>query len=241
MTYAKPALWLHTLERALGLDDGAADPLDVLRSLEVQAPEARRFVPGCQRSERPGSDAVLRSGVPRLGGVRLRRRQRHEHRDRRRDVRRTRSSCGAMATGSFRSRFSRRSPTASSGASPGTAPAGGTASRSSTRAACVSAQVDPDQILVLDTNFTNNSFTTEPAERARRDEMGGDMAGVAAGSAAHLGLLSSDDDRSRGQRAKGRNPSAATRCGTAFAASIGRPSFSRASSSSRCWPRCPSR
>jgi YD repeat-containing protein len=27
----------------------------------------------------------------------------------------------------------------------------------------VSAQVDPDQILVLDTNFTNNSFTTEPA------------------------------------------------------------------------------
>jgi Peptidase family M1 domain len=27
----------------------------------------------------------------------------------------------------------------------------------------LSAQVDPDQILVLDTNFTNNSFTTEPA------------------------------------------------------------------------------
>ena len=53
----------------------------------------------------------------------------------------------------------------------------------------VSAQVDPDQILVLDTNFTNNSFTTEPAERARRDEMGGDMARVAAGSAAHLGVL----------------------------------------------------
>jgi hypothetical protein len=28
--------------------------------------------------------------------------------------------------------------------------------------AAVSAQVDPDQILLLDTNFTNNSFTTEP-------------------------------------------------------------------------------
>lgn len=27
----------------------------------------------------------------------------------------------------------------------------------------VSAQVDPDQVLVLDTNFTNNSFTTQPA------------------------------------------------------------------------------
>src|SRR5205823_6005918 len=26
----------------------------------------------------------------------------------------------------------------------------------------VSAQVDPDQVLLLDTNFTNNSFTTEP-------------------------------------------------------------------------------
>ena len=26
----------------------------------------------------------------------------------------------------------------------------------------VSAQVDPDQVLLLDTNFTNNSFTTRP-------------------------------------------------------------------------------
>ena len=62
---------------------GAADSVDVLRSLEVQAPETRRPVPGCQRSERPRSDAVLRSGVPRLGRVRLRRRQRHELGDRR--------------------------------------------------------------------------------------------------------------------------------------------------------------
>ena len=30
----------------------------------------------------------------------------------------------------------------------------------------VSAQVDPDQILLLDTNFTNNSYTTEPQARA---------------------------------------------------------------------------
>ena len=61
------------------LDHGAADPLDVFRSLEVQAPEGRRSVSGSERSKRPGSDAVLRSGVPRLCGVRLRRRQRHEH------------------------------------------------------------------------------------------------------------------------------------------------------------------
>ena len=27
----------------------------------------------------------------------------------------------------------------------------------------LSAQVDPDQVLLLDTNFTNNSYTTEPA------------------------------------------------------------------------------
>jgi hypothetical protein len=26
----------------------------------------------------------------------------------------------------------------------------------------VTAQIDPDQVLLLDTNFTNNSFTTEP-------------------------------------------------------------------------------
>jgi hypothetical protein len=30
------------------------------------------------------------------------------------------------------------------------------------RSRAVSAQVDPDQVLLLDTNFTNNSFTTEP-------------------------------------------------------------------------------
>jgi hypothetical protein len=29
----------------------------------------------------------------------------------------------------------------------------------------VSAQVDPDQILLLDTKFANNSYTTEPAAR----------------------------------------------------------------------------
>jgi hypothetical protein len=32
----------------------------------------------------------------------------------------------------------------------------------SNRTRAVSAQVDPDQILLLDTNFTNNSFTTQP-------------------------------------------------------------------------------
>ena len=35
-----------------------------------------------------------------------------------------------------------------------------------------SAQVDPDQVLLLDTNFTNNSFTTEPQGGARRDQVG---------------------------------------------------------------------
>jgi aminopeptidase N len=33
------------------------------------------------------------------------------------------------------------------------------------RSRAISAQVDPDRILLLDTNFTNNSFTTEPQNR----------------------------------------------------------------------------
>ncbi len=33
------------------------------------------------------------------------------------------------------------------------------------RSRAVSAQVDPDRVLLLDTNFTNNSFTTEPQSR----------------------------------------------------------------------------
>ena len=72
----------------------------------------------------------------------------------------------------------------------------------------LSAQVDPDQVLVLDTNFTNNSFTTEPASGRAATKMGGDMAGLAAGSAAHLGL---SHLTMTGQRAEGRgqNPRAA--------------------------------
>ena len=41
MTYAKPALWLHTLERALGWTTVQQILVDVLRAVEVQAPEAR--------------------------------------------------------------------------------------------------------------------------------------------------------------------------------------------------------
>ncbi len=53
----------------------------------------------------------------------------------------------------------------------------------------VSAQVDPDQVLLLDTNFTNNSYAIAPRRTARRHEMGGRVDGVAAGSAAHVGVL----------------------------------------------------
>ena len=148
-----------------GLDHDAADPLHLLRSLEVQAPEARRFVPGGERSQPPGSHPVLRSGVPGLGGVRLRRRKRHRARKPKTRASRTTSSCGAMATESSRSRSSRRLRTASSGGSPGTARGRWHRVTLEHASRVVSAQVDPDQILVLDTNFTNNSFTTEPASR----------------------------------------------------------------------------
>ena len=53
----------------------------------------------------------------------------------------------------------------------------------------VSAQIDPDQVLLLDTNFTNNSFTTEPQAGRAATKWAANMDGVAAGSAAHLGVL----------------------------------------------------
>ena len=42
ITYNKTALWLHTLERMLGWDDAAADAVDLLRALRVQASDGRR-------------------------------------------------------------------------------------------------------------------------------------------------------------------------------------------------------
>ena len=57
------------------------------------------------------------------------------------------------------------------------------------RSRAVSAQIDPDQVLLLDTNFTNNSFTTEPQSARAADEMGGHVDGVAAGSAPDVGVL----------------------------------------------------
>ena len=82
----------------------------------------------------------------------------------------------------------------------------------------VSAQVDPDQVLLLDTNFTNNSYAMAP-QGPRRHEVGGQVDGVAAGSAAHVGVLR--------MTAQGRGV-------TACAGSTRRPSSWRASSSSRC-------
>ena len=50
----------------------------------------------------------------------------------------------------------------------------------------VSAVVDPDEVLRLDVDRTNNSRALEPRGPQRCDEMGAGLAGVAAGSAADL-------------------------------------------------------
>ena len=135
MTYAKPALWLHTLERALGWTTVQQilstffdrwkfkhpRPGDLFQvANEVSGRDLTPFFDQVYRGS-----AVFDYGVDSVTSTETRTTRRS----------RTRSSCGAMATGFFRSRFSQRSRTASSGASPGTAPAGGIASRSSTRAA----------------------------------------------------------------------------------------------------------
>ena len=61
--------------RALSrLADAAADAVDLLRALRVQAPRAAGLLRRRQRGQRPDLTLVLRSGVSRIADVRLRRR-----------------------------------------------------------------------------------------------------------------------------------------------------------------------
>ena len=53
----------------------------------------------------------------------------------------------------------------------------------------VAAQVDPEQILLLDTKFTNNSFTTAPQSASAATKWAADMDGVAARPTPHVGAF----------------------------------------------------
>ena len=162
MTYAKPALWLHTLERALGWTTMQQVLSTFFDRWKFKHPrpgdlfQVANEVSG--RDLTPFFDQVYRGSAVFDYGVD--------------SVTSTETDDETFVSeivvrrhgdGIFPGDYSRRrSPTASSGASPGTAAAGGTVSRSSMRAARFRRRSIPIRFCSLDTNFTNNSFTTEP-------------------------------------------------------------------------------
>ena len=173
------------------LGHAAADPVDLLRALRVQASRARGLLRGRQRGQRPRSDLVLRSGLPQLERLRLRRpsSRRASRADRgyfgdatasatfsaasaaaayRHDA----SSCAATATASSRSTSAVRSRTGRSSAGSGTAASAGRSSKSTAPARAVSAEVDPERVLLLDVNYTNNSPHARRRRRTRRRASG---------------------------------------------------------------------
>ena len=85
ITYNKTALWLNTMERWLGWPVLQRILSAHFAPVEVQAPDAGRFLRDRERGQRPGSRLVLRPGVPQLERVRLRRAG-SEERTRRRPV-----------------------------------------------------------------------------------------------------------------------------------------------------------
>ena len=57
----------------------------------------------------------------------------------------------------------------------------------STSASALSAEVDPDRVLLLDVNYTNNSKTLRAATDRGRDEVVAEVDGLAAGLSAVVG------------------------------------------------------
>ncbi len=78
ITYFKTALWLNTLERMLGWDTLQRILSTYFTALLVQASRAEGLLRRRQRGQRPRPDVVLRSGLPQLERLRLRRRRVHE-------------------------------------------------------------------------------------------------------------------------------------------------------------------
>ena len=187
------------------LGDAAADPVDLLRALGVQASEARGLLRRRQRGQRPGPDLVLRSGLPQLERVRLRRRRVHSEPARSRLSRRRQratfaasatggstppSSCAATATACSRSTSGSSSRTARRCAGSGTArdrwkmfeveqPVAGASRRRSIRSACCCSTQLHEQL----------GDARPRGRRPRRAQVVARLAGLAAGSPAHLRLL----------------------------------------------------
>ncbi len=168
---------------APGLADAAAHHVHVLRAVEVPAPEAGGLLRGRQRGERARHDLVLRPGVPKLQRVRLRDQHAGVGAGRRRGLVRPGGPRVVWRCARRRSLPDVRDrPAAGRGRLPGRR-ARHLRERDQVRerwdgrdrwkrfettgtSRAVSAQVDPDRVLLLDVNFTNNSRTLRPAAAA---------------------------------------------------------------------------
>ncbi len=149
------------------LGDAAAHPPDVLFALAVQASEAGGLLRRRQRGRRHQPRLVLRPGVSELERVRLRRSGSQERRGRPTGSGRP-SSCAVTARRSSRSTCSSHSRTASrSGALGRPRSLEAVHLRPSNRRP-LSAQVDPDRVLLLDVNYTNNSKIARASRGDRR-------------------------------------------------------------------------
>ena len=162
ITYNKTALWLATLERMIGWDDDADDPGDALSGAARSGIRRRRsssrsrarsagqdltwFFDAVHRSSAT-FDYARRAGHVDAGGQRL-----HAHRrrppDRRRRV--SRSTVRVTCDGTVRLPELGR-PRALEGVR-----------GSRRRAPITKVEVDPDRVLLLDVNYTNNSWTARP-------------------------------------------------------------------------------
>jgi hypothetical protein len=164
MTYAKPALWLHTLERALGWSTVQQILATFFERWKFKHPRpGDLFQIASEVSRRdltPFFDQVYRGSAVFDYGVDSVQSEDIGENTVRSDVIVRRHGDGifpvtvlvTLANGEQR-RFAWDG--------------GGRWHRVTLEHAsrAVSAQVDPDRVLLLDTNFTNNSYTTEPRSR----------------------------------------------------------------------------
>ncbi len=147
------------------LGDAATHSPDVLFALAVQASEAGGLLRRRQRSRRYQPRLVLRPGVSELERLRLRRSGSQERRgrppvpDNRRRAPLRRSDLPGRRGRHLQGRQRRSGST-------GTAAAGGTGTRYAGESQALSAQVDPERVLLLDVDYTNNSKSLAPHGRS---------------------------------------------------------------------------
>ena len=144
--------------------DAAARAVDALRRVDVQAPDAGRFLRDRQPRQRSGSRLVLRPGLPQLERVRLRR-PGHRSSAREGDRYRTTRRRPPLRRGDLSGRRARDLRQRRAGRpSAGTARTAGRRTPTIGRSPVVSAQVDPDRVLLLDVEL-HQQFEDAGAER----------------------------------------------------------------------------